>query len=164
MHFDPESAADLYAQKDDDELVRIAFLEETYLEEAKELAKNELAQRGFRAIDQRTIERVRGDMEQQRLAKIDAEVQGLESEELIPSWRQAIRLNLAPHRNGLSGLAIALIAALMLNSTFGWSVLGMDSRNSQALAVLIALIWFVFIAPTRAEFKEKFYSKDGRRK
>ena len=45
MKFDRQSAVPIFARKESDELIQIAFLEESYVEEAKELARQELAKR-----------------------------------------------------------------------------------------------------------------------
>jgi hypothetical protein len=47
MHFDPKSAKETYSELPTDELVRIAFLDNGYVLEAKKLAEDELARRKF---------------------------------------------------------------------------------------------------------------------
>jgi hypothetical protein len=163
MKFDPESAKAAYAQKESDELVRIAFLEGEYLEEAKRLAKGELARRGQSQVDSETVERVRADIERQRTEKLDAQLQGLESEDEIPSWRQAIRSWLAPHRDILSWLAFVLAALCVLNSALDWGMFALDARKSKGIASLLLLIWLVFLAPSRREFKKRLYAKNADR-
>jgi hypothetical protein len=160
MQFDPESAKFLYAQMESDELVRIAFLEVEYVDEARKLAKAELAQRGLGEVDDSTISRVRAELERQRTDELDGQLRGLESEDEIPSWRQSIRSKLAPHRDVLSWLAIALAVLFFLNSVFDWGVFALDGRKSKAIALAVLFLWVVFIAPTRREFKERLHARN----
>ncbi len=163
MNFDPEYAKILYAQKETDELVRIAFLEGEYLEEAKRLANDELVLRGQSVVGTNTIERVRAEMERQQVEKLEEQLQGLESEEDMPSWRRAIRSWLAPHRDILSWLAFALAALCFLNSTLDWGLFALGGRKSEGIALLVLLLWLVFVAPSRREFKERLYAKNANR-
>jgi hypothetical protein len=103
-------------------------------------------------------------MAQRRNAKLEDPLQGLESEAEIPSWRQAIRSRLAPHRDPLSSMTILLAGLFLLNSVFSGSVLGLGGRKSQALGLLLPLVWFIFIAPTRSEFKTRLLAKNGERR
>ena len=164
MQFDPETATNLFAQMDDDELIRIAFLEDTYLEEAKDLAKKELAERGLGEISQSTIEKVRSSMSTQRHAEMDVELEGFEPEEGIPSWRRAIQVWLAPYRTALIVLTLVIMATFGLNWAFEWGLLGIGRRKSLALSIAIGLFSYLFIFPTREEAKDKLYTRDGRRK
>jgi hypothetical protein len=164
MKFDPSSARPLFAQKETDELVRIAFLEEAYTDDAKSLAKEELALRGFDEGDTNEIERVRLETEQERIKLEELQLAGLETEERIPSWRQTVRLWAAPYRIGLTSLALALAAFFLLNSFFSWGAFGIGGRRSQGIGLLVMLIWFSFIAPTRKEFKDRRNSLDASRK
>ena len=65
MQFDPVSARSHYARKETDELIRIAYLETTFVDEAKALAREELSKRGIENVDAQTIERVRTRLESQ---------------------------------------------------------------------------------------------------
>jgi len=164
MKFDSESARPIYAKKESDELVCIAFLDEDFVEEAKKLAKEELARRGLGKMSHDMIERVRTEVAQQRIANIEGRLQGFEIEEEMPSWRQAIRLRLAPYRSLLSLLAITLAGLIELDSTFNWGLLRIDGRRSDRIALLVMVICFVFVFPSRKEFMAKHYTKEGKRK
>ena len=164
MKFDASSARQLFAQKETDELVRIAFLEEAYIDDAKSLAKEELALRGFDEGDTHEIDRVRLETEQQRIELEELQLRGLETEEGIPSWRQTVRLRAAPYRVGLSWLALGLAAFFSLNSFYSWGVFEMAGRRSQGIGLLVMLIWFLFVAPTRKEFIDRRKSLDASRK
>jgi hypothetical protein len=164
MKFDPSSARPLYAQKETDELVRIAFLEEAYTDDAKSLAKEELALRGFDEGNTHEIERVRLETEQQRIKLEELQLGGLETEEGIPSWRQTVRLWAAPYRVWLTSLALGLGAFFLLNSVFNWGVFEIGGRRSKGMGLLVMLIWLFFIAPTRKEFRDRRNSLDASRK
>lgn len=161
MQFDPTSAKHVYAEKESDELIRIAFLEDAYVEGAKALAKEELAKRGFNSVGREEIERVRHEIELRRQAQEELQMQGLETEEEIPSWRQSVRLRIAPYRVVLSFVAIGLSGLFWLNSILGWGILGVGERQSRGIALLPVLLWLVFVAPTRREFRE--HSADAER-
>jgi hypothetical protein len=164
MKFDPSSARQLFAQKETDELVRIAFLEEAFIDDAKSLAKEELALRGFDEGDTREIDRVRLETEQQRIKLEELQLRGLETEEGIPSWRQTVRLWAAPYRVGLTSLALGLAAFFSLNSVFSWGVFEIGGRRSGGIGLLVMLIWLLFLAPTRKEFIDRRKSLDASRK
>jgi hypothetical protein len=164
MKFDPSSARPLFAQKETDELVRIAFLEEAYIDDAKSLAKEELALRGFDEGDTHEIERVRLETEQQQIKLEELQLGGLETEEGIPSWRQTVRLWAAPYRIGLTSLALGLVVFFLLNSVFSWGVFEIGGRRPQGIGLLVMLIWLFFIAPTRKEFRDRRNSLDASRK
>ena len=164
MKFDASSARQLFARKETDELVRIAFLEEAYVDDAKSLAKEELALRGFDAGNTDEIDRVRLETEQQRIKLEELQLRGLETEKGIPSWRQAVRLRAAPHRVGLTSLALGLAGFFSLNSVFSWGVFEIGGRRSAGIGVLVMLIWLAFIAPTRKEFRDRRNSLDAGRK
>jgi hypothetical protein len=161
MKFDPQSAEPIFARKDSDELIQIAFLEETYVEEARELARQELAKRGQLDISSETIERVRTDVEAQKAAAEEHNLRSLEIEEEIPAWRRVVRASIAPYRQTISFAAVALMAVFWLNPIFHWGLLKLDGRQSRSLALLIGLIWLVFVAPTRREFRNIRRSNDA---
>ena len=75
MHFDPNAAKPGFAQWDTNDLIRIAFLEPTYIDEAKELAKQELARRGLHEVDSQHIERVRIELEGREAALKQADLE-----------------------------------------------------------------------------------------
>lgn len=164
MKFDTSSARQLFAQKETDELVRIAFLDEAYIDDAKSLAKEELALRGFDEGDTHEIDRVRLETEQQRIELEELQLRGLETEEGIPSWRQTVRLRAAPYRVGLSWLALGLAAFFWLNSFYSWGVFEIGGRRSEGIGLLVMLIWLLIIAPTRKEFIDRRKSLDASRK
>ncbi|HEX3950071.1 MAG TPA: hypothetical protein VHW95_09500 [Steroidobacteraceae bacterium] len=164
MKFDASSAKQLFAQKETDELVRIAFLEEAYVDDAKSLAKEELALRSFDAGNTHEIDRVRLETEQQRIKLEELQLRGLEAEEAIPSWRQTVRRWAAPYRVGLTSLALVLAGFFWLNSVFSWGVFAIGGRRSGGIGVLVMLTWFAFIAPTRREFRDRRNSLDASRK
>ena len=162
MKFDPTSARAQFAEKDTDDLIRIAFLEPSYVTEAVDVAKEELARRGLSRVGSRDIERVRGALEAQRIAKEDDDLRSLEIDEAIPGWRRAVRSRLAPHRRPLSLLALAFMGLLWLNSIFDWGFLNLHGRRSEALAALIGSVWFVFVMPSQREFREMRKTRDGK--
>jgi hypothetical protein len=154
MQFDSKAAKQAYKELSTDELVRIAFLENSYVPEAKKLAADELARRNFR-VEQGTIERIRAQLEQHRADMLDRELSGFEVEEDMPSWRQRARRRLAPYRNPLSFLVVCIAAGALLNSALDWGLLGLDWRTSRAVGILVMLIWLVFLMPSRAEVEQR---------
>jgi hypothetical protein len=155
MKFDPQSAAPIFARKESDELIRIAFLEESYVEEAKELARRELARRGLSEISKEGIERVKTDVNARKAAAEEHNLRSLELDEAIPSWRRVARARVAPYRQILSLAALASLAVFGLSSMFEWELLNLNSRHSRAFALLIALAYMFFVAPTRSEFRKR---------
>ena len=87
MNFDPETARPLYEQKDDEELIQIAYLESSYLQSAKDLARCELARRGLKPISKDRIEAARKDIEKLDSAIQEHELRTVESEEYNRSSR-----------------------------------------------------------------------------
>lgn len=164
MKFDPSSARQLYLQMETDELVRIAFLEEAYVDDAKLLAKEELALRGFDEHDTQEIDRVRLETQQQRIDLEELQLRGLETEEGISSWRQTARLWVAPYRVGLTLLALGLAGLFALNSVFSWGVFEIGRRRSEGIGLLVMLVWVRFIAPTRKGLRDRRNSLDANRK
>ena len=162
VQFDAESAKRLYAVKDTDELVRIEYLGETYVPEAKKLAKDTLASRGIRTVDSQMLDRVRVDWEQQREAELDEQLRSFEVEAQIPSWRQTIRGRLAPYRDVLSIGMIAVIGFGFLSSIFDWSLFSFEGRDFQGFGLVFGLFWLIFVAPTRGELRRKLDSRRGR--
>jgi hypothetical protein len=152
MKFDPDSARPLFASKDQDELIRIAFLEDTFLDEAKNLAKQELARRGLSGMSSEMIERVRVDFEAQKVAKVERDLQGLEIEEGIPIWRKAVRARIAPYRQPITFAALMMMALFLLNSLCHWEFMSLNERQSNGVGVFVGLLWLFFVAPTRKEF------------
>ena len=64
MQFDPKAAKAEFSRKEAEELVRIAFLEPDYLQEARGLAEQELAKRGIAGADRQLIvKRLKEDMQ-----------------------------------------------------------------------------------------------------
>ena len=80
-----------FAQKETEELVTIAFLEDSYLPEGKRLAREELARRGFDPENRELIEHVRAENEQMRLDILEERISGFEHQDKVPSWRRAVR-------------------------------------------------------------------------
>jgi hypothetical protein len=162
MKFDPQSAVPIFARKESDELIQIAFLEESYVEDAKELARQELARRGLAEISTERIERVRTDVEARKAEAEEHNLRSLEIDEEIPSWRRVARARVAPYRQILSFAALASMAVSWLNSIFEWELLNLNSGRSRALALLIALVWLFFVAPTRSELLRRRKPNDTR--
>jgi hypothetical protein len=154
MKFDRQSAVPIFARKESDELIQIAFLEASYVGEAKELARQELAKRGLSEISTERIEQVKADVQARRAAAEEYSLRSLEIDEEIPSWRKVARARLAPYRQILSLAALVLMAVSWLNSIYEWELLNLNSGQSRGLALLIALVWLFFAAPTRSEFRK----------
>lgn len=155
MQFDPTAAKYAYAEKETDDLIRIAYSEEEYVDQAKQLARDELARRGFGRIDSEDIDRVRHTIEIWRREDQERDLRGLETDEEIPAWRQKIRSRLAPLRTALSVLALGVFCFFLINSLLGWNVFELGDRKSRAVALLVFLLWLVFVAPTRQEFRDR---------
>ena len=160
MQFDPQSAKDLYAQKEIDELVGIAFLEDTYLPEAKKLALAELARRGFRTVSPEMIERVRV----LRREELEDRMRSLESEVEIPPWRQSARRALLPYRPMIQVTLIAVAILMLLDGLFEVGIFGPNWRIFLGVGALIGVLASQFIAPTREEFLRKHGWEDEERK
>ena len=151
MEFDAQSAAGSYATKSTDELISIAYLDYTFVAQAKELAIRELARRGISSVAQSDLERVQRQLQNEEREKLERDTAHIESEEEMPGWRKAIRRALAPHRPILHVVTVGGGAILYLNSSLEWNLLNLNPRLSRALAMLLVLLWFVFLMPSREE-------------
>jgi hypothetical protein len=69
----------------------------------------------------------------------------------MPAWRRSARAAIAPHRRKVSLLTVVLMALAVLNSLFDWGFLNLHGRKSEGVALIIGLVWFVFVSPTRRE-------------
>jgi hypothetical protein len=159
MKFDAETAAPMFAGMDSNDLIRIAFLDETYVSEAKELAKRELSKRGLADVSVETIEQVRKEFDARQAAKDEHDLRSLETEEGMRPWRISIRSRLAPYRRSLSIASIALIGFCWLNSLVPWRLFALEARQWDGLGILFGLLWLMFVAPTRREFLNHRKSK-----
>jgi hypothetical protein len=155
MKFDPKSSESVFSEKDDDELIRIAYVEETYVSEAKELAKSLLAKRGRPDVNDADIERVRKNLEAQANALEEHSLRSVEAEGEIPQWRKAIREKVHPYRISIRVVALLLMILFWLNSWFEWKLINVSSRRSQTIALVIGLVWLLFAGPTREELMEQ---------
>jgi hypothetical protein len=159
MQFDSETAQALYAGKDSDELIRIAFLESDFIEEAKALARLELARRGMVRVASSEIERVRAAVEQETRAKADEVLSMLESEDDMSPERRLWLGILAPYRKVLQAIALLIMAFFGLNALFDWGLFGLSSKQSASIATLIALFVGILFRPTRQEYLREHGSK-----
>ena len=71
----------------------------------------------------------------------------------MPGWRVAARKFLAPHRRLLSAIVLVAILTFVANEIFAWGLLGLYGRKSEAAALLIGLLAYVFVLPTYVELK-----------
>lgn len=71
----------------------------------------------------------------------------------MPGWRVAARKFLAPHRRLLSAMVLVAILAFVANEIFEWGLLGLYGRKSEAAALLIGLLAYVFVLPTYDELR-----------
>jgi hypothetical protein len=152
MQFDPKSAAASFSEKDTDELVRIAFLEQDFTQEARELASAELANRGLK-ITVQDIERVRLRLKEQKREVLEYTLRHLETDATMPAWRRRVRARMAPHRQVLSMVMLALMALAWLNELLEWGFMNLSGRKSEGVALLVGLLWFVFVAPSRDDYR-----------
>ena len=162
MKFDAEAAKINFRQKDTDDLVRIAFLEKTYLPEARALAKEELDRRG---ITQQTIDQVSAHVEQLRREEFEAKVSDLKSEAQLSPLNRMLRLTLAPYRFACIFIGVAVMALFYLNDFFAWGILGLYGGHSIVVGVFIAAPFLLVgnvTNPTREEYIRKHRaSSDG---
>ena len=80
--FDPIAAQPAYAEKDTDELIRIAFFEPDFLPDAIDLARRELSSRGITGNDHDQVKRVENEVVEDRL-----DTERLASEPLGIGWK-----------------------------------------------------------------------------
>jgi len=154
MQFDPKAAKEAYSELPTDELVRIAFLDNRYVAEAKKLAEDELGRRKF-PVDQRTLEQVRTRVERQRDETMERDLSSFETEDEMPSWRRSVHRRLAPYRTPLILLLLGASGLVKLDSIREWGLLGLEGRKSNGLVMLMLLIGFVFLMPSREEAKDQ---------
>jgi high-affinity Fe2+/Pb2+ permease len=69
----------------------------------------------------------------------------------MPRWRATIRTALAPHRRALCAVVLGAMVAFMANAVFDWGFLGLHGGKSEGVAMVIALLAFVFVFPTYDE-------------
>jgi hypothetical protein len=154
MQFDTEAAREAYSELPTDELVRIAYLEDHYVPEAKKLAEDELARRKF-ATDRKTLDQVRVRLKRQRADSMETDMSALEAESDMPTWRRVARHRLAPYRTPLTIVLLVGCVFVKLDSIREWGVLGLDGRKSDGVAILLLLIGFVFFSPSRDEVERQ---------
>ncbi len=70
---------------------------------------------------------------------------------VMPGWRVAARKVLAPQRRLLSAIVLVAILEFVANEVFAWGLLGLYGRKSEAVALLIGLLAYVFVLPTYDE-------------
>jgi hypothetical protein len=85
MQFDPDRAASHYAEMATDDLVRIAFIDAGYLDEAKDLARAELSRRGVGPVTESDVARVERVFEERQIARLENDSAGLEKIESFNS-------------------------------------------------------------------------------
>ena len=159
MQFDSQSAINAFAQKDTQELIRIAFLEDTYVDDAKNVAKDELARRGVTSVTSEELECVRQEIEARKIAKEENDLRSIEMDQHLPSWRRTAKAWATPYRVPITISAVIGIALFGLNSYFEWGLLNLDRNNSKAVALVIGIVWFILLSPTREEFRKMKQTK-----
>lgn len=135
MKFDPNRAASNYAEMPTDDLVRIAFIDGGYLDEAKDLARAELSRRGVGSVTESDLARVERTVEERRIARLENDSAGLEKIErfnssfatvafIAGSW---VLLPIIPHAD----FDLWVVAVLL-----GWGVFTLtavaDARKGEA--------------------------------
>ena len=73
--------------------------------------------------------------------------------DVMPGWRTVVRKLLLPHRRLLSAIVLVAMLAFVANEIFEWGVLGLYGRKSEAAALLIGLLAYVFVFPTLEELR-----------
>jgi hypothetical protein len=139
VQFNPEALQEAYLELPTDELVRIAFLSNDYVPEAKKLAQEELARRDFH-VDDQTIEKVRARLKRRRADFIAMGVPRPEVEGGIPdrsAQRSNNRLQMACAIVGI----LLLIASLNFYGELGW--FGSKARVVLTVSKVIALLTLV---------------------
>ena len=134
-----------------DELIRIAFLEQDYTEQAKALARTVLAKRGLK-ITAPDIEQVRLRMEEEKRGILEHSLRHLESEDAMPNWRRSLRARIAPYRKLLSLVALVLMMLAWLNGIFDWGLMNLRGRKSEAVALFFGSLLMLFITPSREDY------------
>jgi hypothetical protein len=153
MQFDPKAAKAEFSRKEAEELVRIAFLEPDYLQEARSLAEQELAKRGIAGADRQLIvKRLKEDMQ-------DAETERWENASFayeIPS--PLLNLTFAQKR-WISAILGVLPAIAVASVKLGWNLFfGYD--RWVAVASFFAFMVFVHrVGPSGKELREHFTRK-----
>jgi hypothetical protein len=56
----------------------------------------------------------------------------------------------------------ALVAVFLVNAYFRWDEFDIGRRKSGAIIMLIFLFWWLFVAPTRKDFRERRKSLEAR--
>ncbi|MEZ5459623.1 MAG: hypothetical protein R3E65_10080 [Steroidobacteraceae bacterium] len=143
MKFDPSRAASNYAEMPTDDLVRIAFIDGGYLDEAKDLAKAELSRRGVGPVTKSDLARVERVFEERQIARLENDYAGLEKIErfkssfatvafIAGSW---VLLPIIPHAD----FDLWAVAVLM-----GWGVFTLiavaDSRQGETEKLIYGVL------------------------
>ena len=81
----------------------------------------------------------------------------------MPAWRVRARQALAPYRRLLSALMLPILVLPFANDLFHWGLFGEYDRKSLAIAPLIGLVWYVFVAPTWEEVEEMRAERNAKR-
>ena len=71
----------------------------------------------------------------------------------MPGWRVAARKSSASHRRPISAIVLLAILAFVANEIFEWGLLGLYGRKSEAVALLIGILAYVFVLPTYDEIR-----------
>ena len=74
--------------------------------------------------------------------------------EQTPTWRAAAHRFLAPYRRAITVLVLPILLVSLLNSLFDWGLFGGYDRKAQGVAMLVGLLWYVFVAPSHDELRE----------
>ena len=150
MNFDPKAAKELYSQKEDEELVRIALLEPDYLPEARTLAEQELKRRGIEDSDQQLIlERLKAEDE-------DAETERWENSSLAYEIQKPLLDLTFRQKRIISGLLSASALFGFASAEFGWNLFFGYDRWVAAVG-LMAFFAFVYrVGPSGKELRDHF--------
>ena len=72
----------------------------------------------------------------------------------MPKWRVSARKVLGPYGRFLCVITLLAMAALVANDFFEWSLLGLNGRKSEAAALLLGLMAYIFILPTPDDLRK----------
>lgn len=159
MRFDPQSAREAYAAKGSDELIAIAYLERDFVPEAKRLALDELARRGIDRVSDATLEQVRHVWDRERELDLDRRLADVESEEVMPAWRQRLRRALVPYRTGML-IVVGIVFAVAMVSSFSTNeLMGLTAKQRRSIAIVAGLLALIFLSPSREECKQRLIAE-----
>ena len=71
----------------------------------------------------------------------------------MPRWRVKARQKVAPYGRVLGALTLVSMAICIANEIYGWGLFGLYGRKSEAIALLLGLLAYIFILPTPDDLK-----------